>query len=97
MSKSIKNRHNKYGTFIKICGGGSNKKDKSIANKKFRRLSKLNKYNPEDCKLVYDLDEVSNVYNFSSDGLSIYIQFSKGSRWRNEPYSEYDKIRYRRK
>lgn len=96
MGKSVKNRHDKYGTFVKICGV-SDKKDKRLANRKFRRYSKIDIYDPENDNIVHDLKEVSDVYDFNSDGLAVYINFSQRSKWCDEPYSEYDKIRFRRK
>ena len=54
----------------------SNKKDKRIANRKFRRKNKiLLKLTPD--KLKYRLREVSNVWSFSSDGLAHYVGNSK--------------------
>lgn len=50
----------------------SNKKDKRISNRKFRRFNKVfSRIDPE--KLKYKLKEVSNVWNFSSDGLAQYV------------------------
>lgn len=61
----------------------SNKKDKIIANRKFRRVNKVRlKVNPD--KLFYDLDEVSNTYNFASDGLVHYAGDLKNNpNWNN--------------
>lgn len=54
----------------------SNKKDKRIANKKFRRINRiLTKINPD--KLKHRLKEVSNTYNFASDGLACYVGNSR--------------------
>lgn len=54
----------------------SNKKDKRIANKKFRRINRIfTRINPE--KLKYRLKEVSDTYSFSSDGLACYVGNSK--------------------
>ena len=39
MSRSIRNRHEKNGVYLKICGT-SDKKDKISANRKFRRKEK---------------------------------------------------------
>lgn len=79
MSRSLKTRHLKNGTFISWCGG-SNKKDKRIANRKFRRLSnmdaKLSILNDMDMFSVHDLKDVSNPWNFSTDGLAQYITFT---------------------
>lgn len=62
-------RSRKYHPFITWCPG-SNKKDKILANRRFRRLSKtmIHRYkNPP-----HKLREVSNVYNFNTDGLAFY-------------------------
>lgn len=54
----------------------SNKKDKRIANRKFRKANKrLLKRNPDN--LHNRLREVSEVYNFSSDGLAYYVGNSR--------------------
>lgn len=66
MSRSIK-KH----PFISICVHDSNKWDKKQANKRFRRLSKIKlAFNKEP---PIHLKEVSDVWNFSSDGLAYYI------------------------
>lgn len=65
MSRSFK-KH----PFSAICSYKSNKKSKTLANKKFRKLSRLrltkDKYLPKHVR------EVSNVYLFDSDGLPFY-------------------------
>ena len=48
----------------------SNKKDKIIANRLFRRISKSNLRKGEEP--LYSLKECSDVWNFNSDGLSYY-------------------------
>lgn len=54
-------------TKIFAIGGDSEKKDKRIANRKFRKLSKSKiKLGKED--LPTHLKDVSNVWNFSKDG-----------------------------
>lgn len=63
-------RSHKYHTFATICRG-RNKKAKRIANRKFRRINNLAiKHNLD--KLLYKLREVSNTYNFPTDGLAYY-------------------------
>lgn len=70
MSRSYKKPYACWGCYF------SNKKDKRIANKKFRRFNKIfSKIDPE--RLKYRLREVSNVWNFSSDGLAHYVGNSK--------------------
>lgn len=50
----------------------SNKKDKRIANRKFRRINKV--FTKIDLKkLKYKLREVSDTWNFASDGLASYV------------------------
>ena len=71
-------RSHKKNPFICFCCS-SNKKDKIKANRLFRRLSK--------CKLklgeepLHSLNECSDTYTFSSDGLAYY-----------HPKSNYDKL-----
>lgn len=65
MSRSFK--HN---TFARWCGG-SNKKDRSAANKRFRTLCK--RAIQSDNEPPVNLREVSNTYEFNSDGLAHYI------------------------
>ena len=100
MSKSIRNRHIKNGVIIKI-GGDSDKKDKTIANKKFRRASNIDAHlsaiNEEDMFRYNDLKDISNTYDFSSDGLAYYVDFNKCRRYSKEPFSAIEKIKYRSK
>lgn len=66
MSRSFKKN-----PFQAVCCYISNKKDKTIANRLFRRKSKRNlKVGKE---LPYSIREVSDTYNFSSDGLPTYV------------------------
>lgn len=70
MSRSYKKPYACYVCYF------SNKKDKRRANRKFRRINKiLTKINPDNLK--YRLKEVSNVWNFSSDGLAYYVGNSR--------------------
>ena len=80
MGKSLRNRHDKYGVIIKICGR-SDKKDKRIANRKFRRKSKTKLIELDETKLPNNIREVSNTWNFRSDGLAYYVKFSKRRRF----------------
>lgn len=66
MSRSYK-KH----PFIAIVCYFSNKKDKTIANRLFRRISK--KKIKEGKEPLYSLKECSDVYNFDSDGLARYF------------------------
>lgn len=54
----------------------SNKKDKRIANRLFRRLNKvLLKIDPE--RLKHRVREVRDTYDFASDGLAHYVGDSR--------------------
>lgn len=79
MSRSIRNRHNKVGVFIKY-GGDSDKKDKIAANKKFRRRSKMDAkvslLTREDHFRYITLRDVSDTWTFRSDGLAFYWDIS---------------------
>lgn len=66
MSRSIK-KH----PFISICVHDSNKWSKTQANKKFRHLSKIKL--ASDKEPPRHLKEVSDVWDFPSDGLAYYI------------------------
>lgn len=73
-------RSHKYHTFGTICGG-RNKKDKRIANRRFRRHNNLAiKHNID--RLLYRLRECSNVWNFPTDGLAYYQDPKKWKRFR---------------
>lgn len=65
MSRSFKKN-----PFIAVACYSSNKKDKTTANRKFRKISKQRLKN--DRELPYSIREVSDTYNFSSDGLAYY-------------------------
>ena len=70
MSRSYKKPYANYVWYF------SNKKDKRIANRKFRRLNKVfSRIDPD--KLKYKLKEVSDVWDFSSDGLAYYVGNSR--------------------
>ena len=73
-------RSRKYHTFATICKG-RNKKDKRIANRKFRRINNLAiKHNLD--KLLYKLKECSDTWNFPTDGLAYYQNPKKWKRFR---------------
>ena len=99
MSRSIRNRHNKNGVKIKWCGN-SNKKDKRLANRKFRRHEHINEketlISKEDEFKVNDIKDVSDIYNFRSDGSPSYVDFSKSTRWRG-PIEKDEQYKYKNK
>lgn len=84
MSRSIRNRHIKNGVHLK-CGGDSDKKDKRIANRKFRHKENLEAretfIQEEDKFETTDIKDVSNTYEFRSDGLAYYIDLNKSHRF----------------
>lgn len=96
MSRSQRSRKEKDGVFVNYLNG-SNKQDKQIANKKFRRKSKLN-IRDLDKDIPYDLDEVSDTWNFRSDGLAHYSSF-KDKFWNNVDKEEWEESlkKHRRK
>ena len=95
MSKSLRSRHDKYGVIIKFCGN-SDKKDKRIANRKFRRKSKTKLLELDETKLPVNIKDVSNTWNFSSDGLAYYVKFSRKRRF-FEPYTDLEIKRLKNK
>lgn len=99
MSRSIRNRHNKYGVNLKICGE-SDKKDKRIANRKFRRRETLEEketlYALEDMFETINIKDVSNTWSFSSDGLAYYVKLNETNRWRG-PIPKNERYKYRNK
>lgn len=58
-------------SYIRFFGGGrsSNKKSRTFANKKFRRISKIKMENAP-----IKLREVSDTWDFITDGLAIYVK-----------------------
>lgn len=86
MSRSIRNRHDKNGVYLKWCGT-SDKKDKRVANRKFRRQEHIEEQatllEGEDKFETTDIKDVSNNYNFRSDGGANYVEFNKGNKWRD--------------
>ena len=99
MSRSIRNRHNKNGVYLKWCGT-SDKKDKRIANRKFRRQEHIEEKESlltgEDNFETTDIKDVSNNWNFRSDGGANYVEFAKSNKWRNAIEKE-EQYRYRNK
>lgn len=74
MSRSERNRKEKNGVFTTWAYCKSNKQDKQIANRKFRRKSKID-IHYIDKELAHSLKEVSNTFNFASDGLAFYSPY----------------------
>lgn len=71
MSKSFKKR-----PYIKY-GGDSDKKSRTIANKKLRKINKqILKRDPESGEFKL-LREVSDTWDFASDGLAYYSKNCK--------------------
>ena len=67
---------------MKMYGGDSDKQDKQRANRAFRRLSKMRVQkaimsDEDEVSIPVDMDEVSNVYSFSSDGGAYYREKKK--------------------
>ena len=84
-------RSRKYHPFAPVCGG-SNKKDKRLANRKFRRINNLAvKHNLD--KLLYKLKECSDTWNFNTDGLAYYQNPKERFRmWRDMSDEEIKEI-----
>lgn len=99
MSRSIRNRHDKKGVYLKWCGK-SDKKDKQVANRKFRRQEHIEEQatllEGEDKFETTDIKDVSNNYNFSSDGGANYVEFAKSNKWRDAIKKE-EQYKYRNK
>lgn len=57
--------------YTSITGCRSNKEDKKLANRYFRRYNKYALFSNKN--LLYRLRECSDVYEFDSDGLDFYI------------------------
>jgi hypothetical protein len=85
MSRSKYKTTTNNSAFISCACYFSNKKDKRIVNRRFRRLNKilshvtkhLNDY--DDIKFYNKTKEISDVWDFSSDGLKYYIDISDWS------------------
>lgn len=99
MSRSIRNRHEKNGVYIKWCGT-SDKKDKTLTNRKFRRKeseeARRTLIEGEDNFETTDIKNVSNNYNFRSDGGANYVGFDEVKRWRG-PIEKKEQYKYRNK
>lgn len=70
-------RSRKKNPFCKIAGG-SDKLDRSLANRKFRRLAKIKIKTSTD--LPMKLKEVSDTWSFSSDGLAYRIRCASSKK-----------------
>lgn len=84
MSNSICTRHDKNAVIMKFWGGDSDKKDKQEANRKFRRKNKIDAkkslLSEDDEFSTHNIKEVSDTWNFRSDGLSHYWDISDYSK-----------------
>lgn len=88
MSRSFKKN-----PFSAVACYSSNKKDKVTANRKFRKASRQKL--KADLDLPYSLKEVSNTYEFSSDGLAYYHSrrdFDHLAEYGYDPDEEYRRI-----
>ena len=83
MSRSFK-KH----PFTAVCCYFSNKKDKIIANRLFRRISKQRLKLDKDP--LYSLKECSDTWNFESDGLASYHPKSYYNHLLERGYTEDD-------
>lgn len=61
---------------IKIAGN-SDKKSRTVANKKLRRANKLRLKRDPETGIFRTLREVSDTWDFPSDGLAYYTQNCK--------------------
>jgi len=64
-------RSRKKHSFTTFCGG-SNKVDKQIANRKFRRRTKSALSNENYDEVPMNMKEVSDTWDFTTDGLAYY-------------------------
>jgi len=100
MSRSLRSRHNKYGINMKLWGGDSDKKDKQKANRKFRRYSKMHAkmsiLYEEDMFKYNNIKDVSDTWDFRSDGLASYMSFNE-RKYNNELFTKEEINKYRSK
>lgn len=88
MSRSRKKPYQAWACYF------SNKKDKTIANRTLRRKNKhrLKKDKP----LLHHVREVSDTWNFDSDGLAVYrgkdLEFYKELLGEEEGVKEFNKL-----
>lgn len=96
MSRSFKKSCNNFGGYCGFACYFSNKKAKRQANQRFRTVSKrqlkkiINLDDLDEDNNIYKVREVSNVWDFPSDGLAHYIRYNKN-------WSDDDKRRIRMK
>ena len=99
MSRSIRNRHSKNGVYLKI-GGDSDKRDKRIANRRFRRQESREAHvtliQGEDYFTINNIKDVSNTWEFASDGLAYYIALDDTRRWYG-PIPKNERYKYKAK
>lgn len=96
MSRSRRKSCTDKGGFWSWAVHSSNKKAKVLTNQKFRSKSKrllknaIKSNSYDDMENVYKQREVSNVWDFPSDGLARYHVY-------DESWTDYDKMRIARK
>lgn len=79
MSRSRKNRKNKFGGFFYWVSFKSNKEDKRIANRAMRRNNKMRIKAGKDP--FTKLKEICDNWNFNSDGNAQYRSYNKQNRY----------------
>lgn len=88
-------RSRKKNPFRCVCHYISNKKDKRMANRLFRRISKNRLKLGKDP--LYSLNECSNPYIFTSDGLAFYFPKSYYNKLLDRGYTQEDIDRFYRR
>ena len=85
---------------MKFFGGDSDKKDKVASNKKFRRHNrmdaKLSTLTLEDKFRHHSIKDVSDVWNFRSDGLVYYVP-KNGTKYSQHSFEDDEWNRYKSK
>lgn len=88
-------RSRKKHSFTCVCCYFSNKKDKVIANRLFRRISRLKLKKGEEP--LHSIKEISDTWNFDSDGLAYYFPKQYYNYLLNLGYSQENIDRFYRK
>lgn len=85
MSRSLKDRHERRGFHTTVVGYISNKKDKQLANRRFRTHNRmgarLSTILAEDAFKKHHIRQVSDNWCFSSDGTKYFRHFQRNNRW----------------
>ena len=85
---------------MKLWGGDSDKRDKTSSNKKFRRRNKmdakLSVITLEDMFRHHHIRDVSDTWNFRSDGLAGYMSFLN-KKYHGEEYTKEEIAKYKSK